>query len=193
MSYILFGGLFDPPHLGHLEIASAAYNAIKPEILIWIPSKSPPHRNVSDITSCDVRFEMLKWWLKDYSEFAVSDIEISENHSGYSCETIERYVQIYPGKKSYFLIGTDEAKNFNLWKEHDKILKQTTIVIGRRYRDLDIPLEVKENVVFLDNSICEVSSSEVRRRLYEGKEVAGLLDERLINYIKEKKLYGGQK
>jgi nicotinate-nucleotide adenylyltransferase len=188
VSYVLYGGLFDPPHLGHLKIARAAYEKIRPETLIWIPSKYPPHREVKGL-SAEERLKMLKWWLKDKPGFEVSDIELKEGHSGYSIETIEKFMEKYLGKKLYLLIGSDEAAEFKTWKRWEDILKLVQLVIADRDESLEIPREVRENALFLENKVFDVSSTEIRKRIAEGLPLEGLVDGDIINYIKEHNLY----
>ncbi len=188
MSYILYGGLFDPPHLGHLEIALAAYNAVKPEELIWVPAKYPPHREARGLPAAR-RVDMLKWWFRNKPGFTVSDNELDKNHSGYSIETIQMFKEKYPDKKSYFLIGTDEAEDFKTWHEWQKILEITTLVIGERKKEADIPSEVKSNAIFLDNKIYEVSSTWIRERLSKSESVRGFIDENILEYMMRMGLY----
>jgi nicotinate-nucleotide adenylyltransferase len=179
--------MFDPPHLGHLEIARFAYNKVNPESLIWIPAKYPPHRYVRGLSAND-RVTMLKWWFRNKPEFEVSDIELS-GHSGYSIETIERFKKKYPDVKIYFLIGSDEAEHFKSWKSWDKIIKITTLIIGRRKEGANIPLEIKRNAILLDNKIWNISSTEIRERLVKNESVKGRVDEEIIDYINKNSLY----
>lgn len=188
MSHILYGGLFDPPHLGHLKIARAAYDLIKPEKLIWILSKCPPHREIEG-SPADKRLNMLELLLKNKPEFAVSDIELDEGHSGCSVETVRMFWEKYPDKKSYFLIGSDEAESFKNWKEWQKILQMTTLVIGRRKKNADIPIEIKSNAVFLDNEIFDISSAQIRKNLNENKSMEGFVGKEVAEYIKQQNLY----
>ncbi|MFW6133988.1 MAG: nicotinate (nicotinamide) nucleotide adenylyltransferase [Elusimicrobiota bacterium] len=188
MSYILFGGLFDPPHLGHLEIADSAYNKIKPEQLIWIPSRYPPHRKVDGLDGRK-RYDMLKWRFKNNDRFTVSDIELDKQHSGYSIETIQRFKNKFKSGKIYFLIGSDEAENFKKWKDWKKIIEKTTIIIGRRKKKINIPDRLKNNAVILENKIKNISSSEIRYKIRNNIEFKRYLDNGIYNYIISNNLY----
>ncbi len=188
MSYIIFGGLFDPPHLGHLEITRSAISLVKPDKFIWVPAKYPPHRKVEGI-SAEKRVSMLKWWFQNRPEFSVSEIELNKNHSGFSIETINKFNEMYPGQKSYFLIGSDESEKFCSWIGWKEILEATTLIIARRKEKTEIPAEIINSAVLLNNKICEISSSLVRKNLKEGISVKGMVDNDILEYIEENRQY----
>ncbi|MFH1414954.1 MAG: nicotinate (nicotinamide) nucleotide adenylyltransferase [Elusimicrobiota bacterium] len=189
MSYILYGGLFDPPHNGHMQIAEAAYKRIMPEEIIWIPARYPVHRDVEGI-SADARMELLRCLLDNRFGYSVSDVELNEDHPGFSIDTVLIFKRKYHGRESYFLIGTDEAENFTSWKRWEDIIENTTLVIGRRKENTDIPEEVRENAIMLDNSICPISSTEIRSKLERGIIPYDCMDDKITSYIKEHGYYG---
>jgi len=188
MSCIIYGGLFDPPHLGHFEIASCAFRTVKPEIFYWVPSRTPPHRNVEG-ESAEKRFEMLKWYYRGNEKFRVSAVELNPEHSGYTLETVIFFKNKFPGKKCYLLIGSDEAESFTMWKGWQDILNMAVLIIGRRKEKISLDSRVRDNSVVLNNKIYEISSTDVRQRLYENRPVEGLIDGRILEYIKKHGLY----
>ncbi len=186
MSYILFGGLFDPPHKGHMEIAAAALKEINPEVIYWIPSRFPPHRQ-QGILSGDKRFEILKRWLSSVERMQVSDIELKPEHSGYTVETVEIFKKEKADNDCYLLIGSDEAENFTLWKDWKKILDMVSLLVGRRREKINIPSEVNARV--LDNKIVEISSTTLREKLANGENTEGELSPEVIKIIDENGFY----
>lgn len=180
--------MFDPPHLGHLELAREAYSRIKPGKVIWVPAKFPPHRKVENLES-GKRVEMLRWWFRDKPMFEVSDMEMKPGHSGYSVETVKKFAKMYPDEDSYFLVGSDEAVKFKSWKHWDRILRMTHLIVGRRGGDDRIPRELEKKALLLDNSIYSISSSEIRQMLKNDISVYGMLDESILQYIKDNRLY----
>ncbi len=189
MSYIIYGGLFDPVHLGHIVIAREAYRKINPKKIIWIPSAAPPHRKVDGIPARQ-RKKMLEHLFRDIGEYEVSSVELDKEHSGYTSETIKIFSRRYPQEKIYLLIGIDEAINFKKWKNWEYILKKVSLIIGKRDNiNGSIPDEVKSGAVILDNPLVDISSSWLRERLKEGKSVEKYLPDNLDEYIKERGLY----
>jgi len=188
MKIVLYGGAFDPPHIGHMEIAAAAYEKVCPDKLIWIPSKNPPHRKIEG-ESAENRLKMLRKWTEDKPEYGVSDAELEKEHSGYTVETVRKYKNNNPRAKLFILIGTDEAEDFKSWKDYKKIISMSTPVIGRRKKRVSLPSVLKENAVCLENGIYDVSSSELRKLLYSGKGISGYVDKVIEEYIKAHNLY----
>ncbi|MEA3506135.1 MAG: nicotinate (nicotinamide) nucleotide adenylyltransferase [Elusimicrobiota bacterium] len=189
MSYILYGGLFDPVHMGHTGLARAALQKIKAEKVIWLPSSAPPHRTVEGIPA-NQRKEMMEWLFKDKDEYEVSDVDLSRDHSGYTAETVSIYKEKFSGKDLYLLIGSDEAESFKQWKNWEYILENTRLLIGRREDDrMSFPREVEENSVLLDNKVIDISSTQIREKLKKGESVEGYLPDRLEEYIARRGLY----
>ncbi|MGM0567803.1 MAG: nicotinate (nicotinamide) nucleotide adenylyltransferase [Elusimicrobiota bacterium] len=186
MAYILYGGLFDPPHAGHFEIATTALNKLDAEILYWIPSRRPPHRKGAVLGGRE-RYELLKRCLASYDKMRVSDVELNSGHSGYTVETVEILKKKYPRQKCYLLTGSDEAENFTQWKNWKKILCLAELVVGKRKENINLPKGVSAS--FLDNKIIDVSSSQIRRKIREGKSVRDDLMPGVLKVIKEKSFY----
>jgi nicotinate-nucleotide adenylyltransferase len=189
LSYILYGGLFDPVHIGHTGLARAAFRKVEPEKVIWLPSSAPPHRKVEGIPA-ERRKEMLEWLFRDKDEYEVSDVELSRDHSGYTAQTVSIYKERYPEKDLYLLIGSDEAENFRQWKSWEYILENTLLLIGGRQEgNISFPREVEEKSVLLDNKVIDISSTQIREKLKNGESVEGYLPDRLEEYIAGRGLY----
>ncbi len=174
MSYILFGGLFDPPHIGHMEIADTALREINPDVIYWIPSRVPPHRQ-KGVLPGEKRFEILKKWLSSVDRMQASGIELLPDHSGYTVETIERFKKEIPGQDCSLLIGSDEAEKFKEWKDWENILSMASLLVGKRRENINIPPGI--NARILNNRIVNVSSTSLRKKLKRGdnteNELAG--------------------
>ncbi len=188
MSYILYGGIFDPPHRGHLEIAEAAYRAVQPNKVIWIPARRPPHRKVEGLNARE-RYTLVKLLIEDKKGFFLSDIELKGSHSGYTIETIRKFKYDKVGETCYLLIGTDEAEKFRTWKDWQKILNLCVLIIGKRKEKNNIPVEIKSRAIFLENKIRKISSSNLRKLFWEGEDVKDKVPRRVKRYITSGKLY----
>ena len=193
MSYVLYGGLFDPPHAGHLSIAIQAYRHIEPDMLIWLPSGNPQHRQPGHI-DVKQRYDMLEWWINlkktDLNmNFEVSDIECRSGHDGYSITSVMYFKSRYPGQKQYFLVGSDEAVQLKNWYEWEKLIENTNLIVADRGGDYDLPAEIAQKSVILENDIVSVSSTWIREHLQEKNTVGKYMDAELLGYIRDKSLY----
>lgn len=193
MSYVLYGGLFDPPHSGHLSIALQAYRLIKPEIFIWVPSGNPHHRPPGHI-DVQQRYDMLKWWVSRKKKqlnlnFDISHIEFEPGHDGYSLTSIMHFMSMYPGKKQYFLIGSDEAANLKNWHKWKIVAEKTNFIIADRSGRHKIPDEIAETAIRLENDVVRVSSTWIREHMHEHDAVCEYMDPDLLRYIHDNGLY----
>ncbi len=172
-----------------MGIARAARDRIRPDKLIWIPSKTPPHRGPG-VLEAEERLRMLRAWASGRKWCEVSDLELRKGHSGFTVETLEIFSSEYPGAELYFLMGNDEAVNFGSWKEPERILELARPVIARRSgTSRRLPGEIAARSVFLENPEFDISSSEVRRRLRRGEDAGELLDPFIYRYIMDNSLY----
>ena len=170
----LFGGTFDPIHYGHLGIAELFLEKCNLEKCIFIPAKVSPFKiqNKDVLYSSNERFNLIKKAIAYNPKFEISDFEINnENEISYSINTIRYFYSKYSNYKLFFLIGTDQALNFNKWKEYDNILKIVQVVIANRPEEIseaerkiiDDIFENKE--IWLNNKIFSVTATEIRKKL----------------------------
>lgn len=141
MKICLFGGTFDPPHIGHLLIAQTICEAESFDKILFIPVNIPPHKNVK--TSLEDRLNMLNIAVEDNPNFEISDTEIKRGGVSYTIDTIMNIKQEYNIKsnKLSYLIGSDSLLNFHNWKNPEKILDECQIIVAIRpgFRPSDIP------------------------------------------------------
>ncbi|HBD06018.1 MAG TPA: nicotinate (nicotinamide) nucleotide adenylyltransferase [Firmicutes bacterium] len=182
MSYILFGGTFDPIHFGHINIAKFALEKLSADKVIFIPSKNPRWKD--PISSAD-RLNMINIALSGEKDFIISHFELDSTEPvNYSIDTIEHFVKLYPNEKLYFLIGFDQVDNLDRWHEIDKISKLVQIVaISRPSYPYNHELLKRYNVQVIQGKEYDVSSTDIRtlKSLYTPRGV--------IDYIVDHKLY----
>lgn len=194
-SVILFGGAFDPVHNGHLRMAGAASFLLNADV-IFIPSKSPRWKNPS--VGIDHRLKMLALAIRQngLSGTTISDYEIrSEAEVNYTIDTVRYFVNKYPKKQFYLLIGADQVNQFHQWREPEEIVKLLTVVyIPRPDIKINEGNVTKYKIMSLPyNHTGEVSSTKIRNlqsvdtpsavldyieknRLYYIEKIAGMLD-----------------
>lgn len=150
----IFGGSFDPPHLGHIEVINKALEELDVDKIIVMPNYLNPLKN-SFSAPANLRLKWLKEIFKDNLKVEVSDFEISKNRPVYSIETIKKF------RPKYFIIGSDNLKTLDKWKNIDEILKLTQFVVAIRGK-VDLDLAKKYNVKKVLSVNVPISSTEIR-------------------------------
>ncbi len=163
----LFGGSFDPPHLGHEQVITEYFNVFpNTKKLFIIPNQISPFKKTKTFSNDEILF-MLKLMIQDKNLLIeISDFEIYKTEINYSIKTIQHFQNLFPNDKIHFLIGEDILDKFHLWKDYLKILELVKIIIFRRFKEskLIIPKYLK-NFEILKNQIVEISSTEFKKNL----------------------------
>jgi len=209
MLIALYGGSFDPVHIGHLRIAEDVRENYNFDKIIFIPAYISPLKNKSNASAED-RLNMLKLAIKDNPCFDISTYEIEKKGKSYTIDTI-KYFKKKLGYNPFFIVGTDAFLSLHLWKKSDELLKSTNFIgVGRGKTDLeDIKSYLREKFPFVkiktDNNIdisntyvyyfnsrrLDISSTEIRQRVKENKSIKYLVLKEVEDYIFKKKLYRG--
>lgn len=194
----LFGGTFDPPHLGHIQLALDFYKASRVDLLIVMPSFIPPHKARSG-TDVKTRLEMTKLACLALGEqgvnYTVSDFEIKKQDTSYTINTVNYLLEKYGVDKISLCVGSDMLLSFESWKCAEELMKKCHIYSKERvageYGELSrFALYLKEkygaDVTVMNGNTLEVSSTELRLR---DKDAESLLDPAVADFIKNKGLY----
>ena len=193
----IFGGTFDPPHLGHLILASEAYVQLKLTRLLWVLTPVPPHKINRPISSLDDRLAMVKLALKDERSFELSNIEIERPGPHYTLDTVRIFSKLYPNDDLILLLGGDSLRDLPTWhRPADLVAACHQIGVMRRPGDsIDMAsLEKKipglnSKVKFVEAPLLEIASSEIRRRAARGLQFRYYLLPTVYQYIQEHNLY----
>ncbi len=189
---LVIGGRFDPIHIGHLIIAEDMKEELSVDKVIFIPGYHPPHRGVE--TSFEHRYNMVKLAIDEEPSFAVSDIEKRLGlEKSYSYLVMKEFKKEFPDARILFLIGSDQFKTFKTWYRYEELLDIVEIVVAlRNTADKKYyPKDLIERVKFAHNRLIEVSASEIRRRVREGKPFRFMVREPVYQYILQNNLYRG--
>lgn len=179
----LFGGAFNPIHLGHVKIAKEAIRQMSLDKLIVIPTGNAPHKKETEITR-EHRFNMAQLAFKDDDKIEISDYELNREEISYSADTVEHFKKLYPNDELFFIIGDDSYNNLSMWHEPQRILSASTLLVFEREGAKILPPAVKINMERI-----EISSSEIRDNIYRGKDFINLLPKSVFNYIIKNNLY----
>lgn len=182
----LFGGTFDPPHLGHLWIAEAAKEHYNLDKVIFIPCRRSPHKLSKKLTSDIHRMAMLKGCLRGVPWAQVSDYEISGPSPSFSYRTAEYFQNLFADYQVYWIMGTDQWDVLHTWKEPKRFLKAVKCVVFPRP---DAPKKKNNMEVLPLNLRIDISASEIRERIRKGKPVDWYLPSAVVRYVKRNFLY----
>lgn len=196
----IFGGTYNPPHLGHLNIVENFIKKLELNRVMIIPTYTPPHKTCPDLASTEDRLMMCK--LTFESEiFDVSDMEIERRGKSYTYDTLVELKAVYPDAEFYFLVGDDMLLTLHEWNKPEEILKLCTIVSSVRCDGLrldDLISYVEQNYakqyvdgrfVFLEIEPLVLSSTDVRTKVRHGESIVGLVTEKTADYIDRRGLY----
>ncbi len=188
MTLAIFGGTFNPVHVGHLFLAEEVRTRLHYDRILFIPVNIPVHKKMESPIYPDHRLKMLKLATAPYPEFLVDDCELRRGGESYTIETIQKVIQKYSIRsKPGLIIGDDLAKDFHTWKQADLLANMSDLIIAhRKYRKrvrIDFPY------VYIENELLPVCSSEIRERIYSNKSIRFLVPDEVIRYIIKNRLY----
>lgn len=195
----IYGGSFNPPHIGHMLAAGQAYEALKLDRLLLIPAGMPPHKRMPEGTPrSEQRLEMLRIAAKMLPSAEVSDMEIRRQGVSYTYETVLQLRHRYPTDRLTLIMGTDMLLSFQDWKNPDIITNNAQLAVmyrgnpGEKMAVDQVCRQMAEKgiaVTKIENSITEISSTQLRRMLIFAC-AAPFLPEGVETYVRKEKLYG---
>ena len=184
----IYGGTFDPIHLGHLITAQFVLELRNLEKIIFIPCNISPFKQNENHADSMHRLEMTRIAIKNYPQFDYSDFEIKKGAISYTIETLRHLSKTYP--KLELIIGFDNLVLFDKWKEPDEIIKLSTLtVLKRRVENKLANNKYFSLAKFVETPIIEISSSMIRRRIKNNQPVDFLIPPEVLKYIKTNGLY----
>ena len=188
----LFGGRFDPVHVGHLMVAQSALEALGLGELWFIPARTPPHKKAA--AAPEKRFEMLLLATNAHPQFRVSRLEIERTGASYTFDTVREVRAQRPEDELFFITGADAYRDIASWHRARELVSSVSMVaLSRPHHTLDqIEPYFKERVRLLDTPLWEVSSTEIRRRLAQEESVRYLVPEPVESYLAKNPLYHQQ-
>ncbi len=177
----LFGGTFDPIHIGHLLMARSALEQMHLEKVVFIPSCLPPHKKVETLFLAKDRLKMVKLAVKGIKEFVVSDFEVKKRGKSYSIDTVQHFCNVFKEAKLFFIVGGDAIQHVDTWKESESLQKLCSFVSVNRPGYPRGQMKLKYHTVTMNG--IELSSTEIRKRILTKKPVQFLVPDRVLRYI----------
>jgi nicotinate-nucleotide adenylyltransferase len=187
----VFGGTFDPPHIGHLLLAADARDALRLDRLIFVPAGTQPFKaHAPPIASGQDRLEMLRLAVADDANYMVDDAEISRAGLSYTVDTLEHLSERHKGAELFLLLGEDALAGFPMWRNPQRILELATLAVMKRAGGPDGAMKkVEKRVVTVSARRVDVSSTEIRERLRAEKTIKGFVPEGVERFIDARGLY----
>lgn len=193
MSIGIYGGTFDPIHVGHLVIAEYIRDYFDFSQIVFVPSGNPPFK-YNLLTDASDRLSMVKLAISENPYFKCSDFEIQSPFKSYTIKTVDYMKKLYHGEDMFFIVGQDAAFDIDKWYKYDKLVDMITFVVAQRGDDIknDILRKNKahtDRFIFIETPFIEISSSDIRDRIVHDKSVRYMLSEKVLDYIEKKGLY----
>lgn len=193
----MFGGSFNPIHIGHIQLAKAFVKRLELDKVLVIPTFIPPHKQCDNSVSPADRLEMCRLAVKDLPFAEVSDIEIRRGGASYTYLTLEELSEKYRNDELFLITGADMFMSIHSWKHPEIIFSLATICGVPRNNDDIKDLERQAGYLktlgakteILDMSLMAVSSTEVRNKIKSGEDFSMLVVPEVENYILKNKLY----
>ena len=196
----IFGGTFNPVHLGHLIMAQDALEHFELSKVLFVPCANPPHKATTDLAPARHRLAMLESALEGELRFEISEIELRRGGTTYTIDTIRTLAAAYPGVELCFIIGADSLAELHLWKDIGSLLNLCRIVTiarpgvdlaGMKGTDLKLPASWAERLLadVRAGHLVNVSSTDIRYRVAEGLSIRYLVPPGVDMYITEHSLY----
>ena len=187
----LFGGTFDPIHIGHLITAQSVLELRNLSKIIFMPTFVSPLKVDYHSASSEDRAKMVEIAIKNYPHFELSKYEIEKHKISYTIDTLDYLRKTYDNIE--LIIGYDNFLIFNKWKSAELIFKLAkVIVLSRNIKNME-PDYFDEKFIFVDNPTIEVNSTEIRERIRKNMSIDFLVRPKTKEYIVKKKLYNGDR
>jgi len=193
----IFGGTFDPPHVGHLILAAEARDQLDLDCTIWVLTPDPPHKRSQNISPLLQRLRMVELAVGEDVGFRLSHVDIERPGPHYSIDTVALLKDQYPDRELFYLMGGDSLHDLPNWhRPHDFLSMLDGIGVMRRPGD-DIDLtellrelpELNQKLNFVTAPLLEISAQQIRRRAREKRAFRYYLLPNIYEYIQREKVY----
>jgi nicotinate-nucleotide adenylyltransferase len=193
----IFGGTFDPPHVGHLILAAEACSQLALDRLLWVLTPDPPHKQNQPLTPVEHRLAMVRLAIAEDPGFEISGVDLERPGPHYAIDTLHLLASQYPGAGLVYLMGGDSLRDLPTWRfPTDLVAACLFLGVLRRPGD-SIDLAALEKTIpgvtakvrYVDAPQIDIASHEIRARIAEGRPFRYFLSPAVLAYIEEQALY----
>jgi len=187
----IFGGTFDPPHMGHLIPVEAAREILRLDHVKIIPAALSPHKMDRDLSSPETRLAMVRLAFGENDAFVIDERELRRKPPSYMVDTLEDLRRQYPEDELFLLLGTDNLYDFEMWKSPKRILELAKVVaLARPDWNIGLPTNaLTREIERLDTPLVEISSSAIRKLVMAGRSIRYLVPGPVEEYIRQNGMY----
>jgi nicotinate-nucleotide adenylyltransferase len=191
LNFGIFGGTFNPPHIGHLIVIESVRDQLRFDKIFFVPSANPPHKNDPSLAPASARLQMARLAVEGNDHFEVNDIELKRQGKSYSVDTINELSNIYPKAKLSLIIGIDNLLEFEMWKSPHDILAIADLVVMTRpgFSVPDSKNEFIRSAKFINVPLIGISGTDIRRRVKLGRSIRYLVPPSVEDFIRRSGLY----
>ncbi len=196
----VFGGTFDPVHYGHLILGEQAREQVRLDQVWFVPAAQPPHKAGRPVTPFRHRAEMLHLAVAGYEPFRVDELESERPGPSFTADTLDELNRRHPGHEWFLLVGSDTLAELPTWHDPAGVVRRAALVVMVRagggvapadevHARLGLPADVALRMHVIQAPLVDLSASDLRRRVAEGRSVRYLLPRAVECYVEEKHLY----
>lgn len=187
----LFGGTFDPPHIGHLLVAERVREQFGLDGVVWMVARVPPHKQAQTVTPAADRIALVEAAIRGNPHFEASDLELRRDGPSYTVDTLRALHAARPGVRWSLLIGADSLAGFASWREPGEIARLADLIVYTRAGHAAPPFPAGATVHACEAGRIDVSSTEIRARLRAGRSARYLVPEAVLDEVATRGLYRG--
>jgi len=184
----VFGGSFNPIHLGHLMIAQAALEQLSLDRILFVPARVPPHKEFTCLIPDQARLSLIKMAIKDNHLFLVTDAELHREGPSYSIDTIHLIKEQFPAAELFYLIGADLVSDLHTWKDIDQLCEMVQFIAAPRNNETLVHSGGIE-VQAINSPMVTISSSGIREMLRKNISPRYLLPNNVFQEICARRYY----
>jgi nicotinate-nucleotide adenylyltransferase len=193
----VLGGTFDPVHFGHLVLAEEAYYHLELSRVLWVLTPDPPHKTGKSILKWEDRWQLLNLAVAGNSSFELSNVDTLRQPPYYALDTMRLLKEKYPGDQLIYLIGGDSLRDLPSWYHPGELVEvcdgfgvmlRPRISVDEQRLEKLIP-GILQKLIFISALSLDISSSDIRARIANGKAYRYLLPQAEYDYIRDNQLY----
>lgn len=184
---VIFGGSFDPVHVGHLSLASEVVASGLAREVWFVVSPQNPHKEACRLSDENIRLQMVQLAIEGNEKFKASDFEFNLPRPSYTISTLSALEKEFPDREFILLVGADNWEKFDKWYRHEEILARYEIIVYPRENSLKP--ELPAGVTWLSAKLHDVSSTQIRELVAKGCSISGLVVPAVEKFINQNNLY----